>query len=41
MPELVAGCNIILGNEEDAELVFEIKAKASNLGSTILQIKSN
>ena len=25
MPELVAGCDIILGNEEDAEKVFEIK----------------
>jgi len=26
MPELVAGCDIILGNEEDAEMVFGIKA---------------
>jgi len=25
MPELVAGCDIILGNEEDAEMVFGIK----------------
>ncbi len=25
MPELVAGCDIILGNEEDAETVFDIK----------------
>jgi 2-dehydro-3-deoxygluconokinase len=25
MPELVAGCNLILGNEEDAEKVFGIK----------------
>ncbi len=27
MPELVAGCDIILGNEEDAETVFGIKPK--------------
>jgi 2-dehydro-3-deoxygluconokinase len=27
MPELVAGCDIILGNEEDAEKVFGIKPK--------------
>jgi 2-dehydro-3-deoxygluconokinase len=26
MPELVAGCDIILGNEEDAEKVFGIKS---------------
>lgn len=26
MPDLVAGCDIILGNEEDADLVFGIKA---------------
>ena len=25
MPELVSGCNLILGNEEDAEKVFDIK----------------
>ena len=25
MPELVAGCDVILGNEEDAEMVFGIK----------------
>ncbi len=25
MPELVSGCDIILGNEEDADMVFEIK----------------
>ena len=31
MPELVAGCDIILGNEEDAELVFGIKAEGTNV----------
>lgn len=31
MPELVAGCDVILGNEEDAEKVFGIKPRASTL----------
>lgn len=30
MPELVSGCDIILGNEEDAEKVFGIKPDSSN-----------
>ena len=30
MPELVKGCDIILGNEEDAEKVFGIKPEDSN-----------
>ncbi len=30
MPELVAGCDIILGNEEDAEKVFGIKPEESD-----------
>ena len=31
MPELVSGCDIILGNEEDAELVFGIKPEGGNV----------
>lgn len=31
MPELVAGCDIILGNEEDAEMVFGIKPDAGDV----------
>jgi 2-dehydro-3-deoxygluconokinase len=31
MPDLVAGCDIILGNEEDADLVFGIKAEGTNV----------
>ncbi len=31
MPELVAGCDIILGNEEDAEMVFGIKPEGVNV----------
>ena len=31
MPELVAGCDIILGNEEDAEMVFGIKPESVNI----------
>jgi 2-dehydro-3-deoxygluconokinase len=31
MPELVAGCDIILGNEEDAEKVFGIKSDETNV----------
>ena len=32
MPELVKGCDLILGNEEDAELVFGIKAEGFDAG---------
>ncbi len=31
MPELVAGCDIILGNEEDAEKVFGIKPESGDV----------
>jgi 2-dehydro-3-deoxygluconokinase len=31
MPELVAGCDIVLGNEEDAEMVFGIKPEGIDL----------
>jgi 2-dehydro-3-deoxygluconokinase len=31
MPELVSGCDIILGNEEDAEKVFGIKAEDTDV----------
>ena len=31
MPELVAGCDVILGNEEDAEKVFGIKAADTDI----------
>lgn len=31
MPDLVAGCDIILGNEEDADLVFGIKAEGTDV----------
>jgi 2-dehydro-3-deoxygluconokinase len=31
MPELVAGCDIIMGNEEDAEMVFGIKPEGVNV----------
>ncbi len=34
MPELVAGCDIILGNEEDAEKIFGIKPTNFNASST-------
>ena len=34
MPELVAGCDIILGNEEDAEKVFGIKPEGFNVEHT-------
>jgi len=33
MPELVAGCDIILGNEEDAEKVFGIKPDSGDVSS--------
>ncbi len=31
MPDLVAGCDVILGNEEDAEMVFGIKPEGVNV----------
>lgn len=34
MPQLVAGCDIILGNEEDAEKVFGIKPKDFDVAAT-------
>ena len=34
MPELVAGCDIILGNEEDAEKVFGIKPEGFDVANT-------
>jgi len=33
MPDLVSGCDIILGNEEDADMVFGIKPKDVNVTS--------
>lgn len=33
MPELVAGCDVILGNEEDAEKVFGIKPESGDVTS--------
>jgi len=34
MPELVAGCDVILGNEEDAEKVFGIKPEGFDVVQT-------
>jgi 2-dehydro-3-deoxygluconokinase len=34
MPELVAGCDIILGNEEDAEKVFGVKPQGFDVSHT-------
>lgn len=34
MPELVAGCDIILGNEEDCEKVFDIKPEGFDVNHT-------
>ena len=34
MPELVAGCDVILGNEEDAEKVFGIKPEGFDVAQT-------
>ena len=34
MPDLVAGCDIILGNEEDAEKVFGIKPEGFDVAHT-------
>jgi 2-dehydro-3-deoxygluconokinase len=33
MPDLVSGCDIILGNEEDADMVFGIKSEGVNVAS--------
>jgi 2-dehydro-3-deoxygluconokinase len=33
MPELVAGCDIVLGNEEDAEKVFGFKSDETNIST--------
>lgn len=40
MPELVAGCDIILGNEEDAEKVFDIKPEGFDAAHTEGQINA-
>ncbi len=34
MPELVAGCDIVLGNEEDCEMVFGIKPEGFDVTAT-------
>lgn len=41
MPELVAGCDLILGNEEDAEKVFGIKPEGFDAAATGGQIDVN
>lgn len=41
MPELVAGCDIILGNEEDCEKVFGIKPQDFNVNQTNGQIEQS
>lgn len=40
MPELVAGCDVILGNEEDAEKVFGIKPEGFDVTATGGEIRS-
>lgn len=40
MPELVEGCNIILGNEEDAEKVFGIKPEGFDATATAGDVHS-
>jgi hypothetical protein len=40
MPELVAGCDIILGNEEDAEKVFGIKPEGFDVAHTEGQVNA-
>lgn len=40
MPELVAGCDVILGNEEDAEKVFGIKPEGFDVAQTDGEINS-
>ena len=37
MPDLVSGCDIILGNEEDAEKVFGIHPKGTDVTSGIIE----
>ena len=41
MPELVAGCDIILGNEEDCEKVFAIKPQDFDANQTNGQIEQS
>jgi 2-dehydro-3-deoxygluconokinase len=38
MPELVKGCDVILGNEEDCEKIFSIKPKGFDATNTIGEI---
>jgi 2-dehydro-3-deoxygluconokinase len=40
MPELVAGCDIILGNEEDAEKVFGIKPEGFDVAQTAGEVNA-
>lgn len=40
MPELVAGCDIVLGNEEDAEKVFGIKPQGFDVTKTAGEVNS-
>lgn len=40
MPEMVAGCDVILGNEEDCEKVFAIKPAGFNVEKTFGEINS-
>lgn len=40
MPELTAGCDVILGNEEDAEKVFGIKPEGFDVTSTHGEVNS-
>ncbi len=41
MPELVAGCDVILGNEEDAEKVFGIKPEGFDVTATDGQVNAS
>jgi 2-dehydro-3-deoxygluconokinase len=38
MPELVKGCDVILGNEEDAEKVFGIRAEATDVTQGVINV---
>jgi 2-dehydro-3-deoxygluconokinase len=40
MPELVAGCDVILGNEEDADMVFGIKPEGVDVTSGHVDAKA-
>lgn len=40
MPELVAGCDIVLGNEEDAEKVFGIKPEGFDVTQTAGEVNA-